>query len=68
MRDECPICGAPYFTYGQKLDRARHYAHAAKRADSKIGRRDAQLLQHARRLAWDGEQFPVPQSTKKQVA
>lgn len=57
MRDECPICGAPFIANGAKLTLARHLQVATERAASKVGRRDKQLLQHVARLNWNGEYF-----------
>lgn len=47
MNDECPTCGAKL----HRLTLKAHATHAVKAADSR-GRRDQELLAHAKRLQW----------------
>lgn len=50
MRDECPMCGAPYHENGAKLSLAKHYAHVSEKMNNKRKRTDADLKQHFNRL------------------
>jgi hypothetical protein len=56
MNDECEICGCPLLTRNgkttSKLGLAKHAEAAIKKAESRSGRRDPQLVKHAKRLEW----------------